>query len=49
VAVSELEQRVADPLKLIDLDVQLEFGGEQKLEFELVQFWKCETSNLNER
>lgn len=47
-AVSELEQRVADPLELIDLDVQFKLGSEQKLEFELVQFWKCQTSNLIE-
>ena len=48
-AVSELEQRVADPLELIDLDVQFKLGSEQKLEFELVQFWKCQTSNLIDR
>lgn len=43
---SELQQTIADPLDLVDFDVELEPACEEKLELELVKFWQVQTTNL---
>lgn len=43
---SELQQTIADPLDLVDFDVELEAACEEKLELELVQLWQVQTTNL---
>lgn len=43
---SELQQAIADPLDLVDLDVELKSACEEELELELVQLWQVQTTNL---